>query len=84
MRDALRQLRELQPVATRGQFVEQLAQSVDVALRAARPFWRDESLRADETARVARARDQSDVRKLRLSVHEDDVARLDVAMDESV
>ena len=84
LRDALRQLRELQPVATRGQFVEQLAQSVDVALRAARPFRRDESLGADKAPRVTRARDQADVRELGLSVHEDDVARFDVAMDESV
>ena len=65
-------------------FVKHLAQAVDVRRRSAGAFGRDEAGRADVGGVGADVRDQPDVGELGPAVDEDDVLRLDVAMDEFV
>ena len=65
-------------------FVEQFAQAVEVSLRTARAFGRNESFRAHIRTGFARLGHQPNVRQLGHATHEDDVRRLDVAMHQTV
>jgi hypothetical protein len=67
------------PVLAGGDFVEHLAQAVDVRLRRARPFRRHESLGAHKGPLAAEGH-QADVGQLGLAVDENDVGRLHVAV----
>ena len=51
-------------------------------MHAARPFRRDEALRADERARFVDVGDQPNVRQLGRALDEDDVRRLDIPVHE--
>ena len=77
-----RQLRKFISIQPRGHFVKKLAEAIDIRLRPPRTFRRHEPLGAHEGMRLIHARQQSDVRELRLVIHEDDVGRLDVPMDQ--
>ena len=64
--------------------MEHFAQAVEIGLRRARPFRCHEALGAHHRLRLAQFRDQPDVGQLGRAVHEDDVGRLDVAVDQAV
>ena len=78
------QLGVILAVAASGHFVEHFAEAEDVGLRRARAFGRQITFRADQRERGLGPRDESDVRQLGNAVHEDDVRRFDVAVDEAV
>ena len=73
----------LRRVASAG-LVEHDAERVNVRRRRARTFGRDVAFRADEGPAFAILGYQSDVREFGPAVHEDDVAGLDIAVDEMV
>ena len=79
-----RQFGEIQAVLAGDDFVKDFAEAVEVGLRRARAFRRHEALRAHERLRGIDARHQADVRQLGHAVHEDDVRRFDVAVDQPV
>ena len=53
-------------------------------MRRARAFGREVAFSANDGARIAGVGHQADVRQLGPAIHEDDVRRFDVAMDEAV
>ena len=79
-----RQVGEMAAVAAGADFVEHHPQRVDVRRRRARSLRRQISFRADDGTRVARVGHQPDVRQLGSALHEDDVRRFDVAVNETV
>ena len=78
------QVREIAAILARRRLVEEPSESEDVGLRRAGPFRRNEAFRSDERLRLVGSGDQSDVGELGLSVDEDHVRRLDVAMHETM
>ena len=74
---------EILAVLSHAGFVEHLAQTVEVGLRRVRSFGRDEAFRAHVGARLRHLDDQADVGQLGHAAHEDDVRRLDVAVDQA-
>lgn len=74
--------REVVAVVARGQFVEHLAQAVEVALDAVGPFRSDETRGADIGVGLRDGRNQADIRELGPPADEHHVGRLDVAMNE--
>ena len=79
-----RQVRKLLTVVPRSDLVKHFAETVDVGLRRAGAFGRDVAFRAHERERGFDVRDQPDVRELGDAVHENDVGRLDVAVNQPV
>lgn len=61
-----------------------MSPKAQIGARRTRPFARHVAFRAHERLRLAFRRDQPDVRELRAPIHEDDVAWLHVAMDETL
>src|SRR2546430_17385933 len=72
------------PVFDSADFVKHFAEAVEIGLWRARTLWRDEARGAHKGSGLADVRDQADVGQLGHAVHENDVRRLNVAMDESV
>jgi hypothetical protein len=72
------------PVAPRRKFVEQFAQTVQIRLRRARPFRRNETLGSDEGVRTAGAGDQANVRQFGLPPTKITLLGLTVPVNESV
>ena len=83
-REVRRRFWEVAVVFARGHHVEDDAQAVEVRLRGAGAFGRDEAFGPDEAAGFCGAGDQTDVGEFGNSADEDDVGRFDVAMDEVV
>jgi len=68
--------RKIAMALTGADHVEHDAQAIQVGLRRARTFGRDEALGANERACFSRRRHEADVRQLRHTVHKDDVEGL--------
>src|SRR5207249_4817793 len=75
-------LRKILPVFAGRDFVQDFAQTVEVRLRGARTFRRNETFRAHVRPGFANIRYQTDVRQLRHAIDENDVRRLDVAVNQ--
>src|SRR5688572_7804852 len=70
-------------VSAGGYLIENLAKAVDIGLRRAGAFGWNIAICPDEGVCVRDPRNQSDVGKLWAAVHEDDIRRLDVAVNKA-
>ena len=70
-------------ILSSGDFVKDLAQTVDVRLRRTGPFRRNEAFGPHERLGLAHVRHQPDVRQLRDAVAKNDVRRLDIAVNQT-
>ena len=80
----LRQRGKILAVAAHANFIKHFAQAVQIARRLARPFRWQIAGSAHERARGIDTGHQADVGELGNAAHEDDVRRLDIAMDKAV
>src|ERR1039458_551760 len=79
-----RQLRKIVPILAGADFVERLAQTVNIGLSTAWPFRRNEAFRADIRTRLIDICNQANVGKFRNSVYKNNVRRLDITVDQPV
>src|ERR1051326_1022371 len=71
------------PVLARADFVENFAQRINVRLNGPWSFGWNESFRPHVPFRFRHFSDQTNIGQLRNSIHEDNVRRLNVPMDQS-
>ena len=77
-----REFRKLAPVLACARLIEHLAQAVNVGLRSARPVGRQITFRAYKGRGSIGRCDQADVGQFRQAIHENDVRRFYIAMDQ--
>ena len=76
------ELREIESIFSRADFVEHFAEAEDIGLRRPRTFRRNVPFGANKRT-LAADRDEPDVRELGYAIDENDVGRFDVAMRET-
>jgi len=82
--EVLGKIREVTAILARRRLVEEPPEPEDVGLSRSGTFRRDEAFGPDEGLGLVGSRDEPDVGELRLTVDEDHVRRLDVAMHETM
>ena len=79
-----RQLGEIHAIATGGEFIQQLSQAIKVSPAGTWTFRWNEAFSPDKAARIPGGRHQPNIGQLGLTADKDDVAGLNVAVNETV
>ena len=77
-----RQLGEIMAILAGADLVKDFTQAIDIRLRRAGAFGWDKTFRADVGTRLADVGHQAYVRQFRDAIHQNDVGRLNVSMDQ--
>jgi hypothetical protein len=77
-----RQVRKIMPIFSGAGLIQDFPQAINIRLNRPRSFRRNKPLRSHKRSRLAGFGDQSNVSKLRDSIHENDVGWFDISMHE--